>query len=375
MTTYQETGTAPNQSKYWHYRCNNLDIEYLNELMELECEYMNIGELETGNVEKGNHFHVALKFKDSITKGQALKKLKLTKKYNIQFSFYLEAKYINSTPDQFVSYVIKNGSRYEKGELEKGKKNKSIMTAEASVVKMEKAKETSELYKLRISKGIANDWQWFQDNDAKWTLSAEYSKLYSKYFRAGVDCKPITGKMCHYWIYGESGTGKSSSIEYLYPDRYKKIMTNEKWDGYDPKFDGHNVVHIDELNSFRSLEKGMEGLDGLKCKVDRNPFNVRKNYGVDILTIRPQSFIITSNYTPSQLLSKVEERGFNIEMEASCLNRKFKVLHVSQWLRINRLKCHKDFGIFDMTIPEDAERYHMLLNDKELKEDENEYLR
>ena len=372
---YQPTGQTPNESKYWHFRCNNIETEYLSYLMnDLECQYINIGEIEDGLTEKGIHFHVALVFKRSLNEGQVKKLLRIGKKYP-PFSYYLKAKYINATPDQFLNYCIKNGSRYEKGLLQIGKKNKSTEENKIIENKKEKAKETSELYKLRIQKGIENDWQWFLDNDAKWTLSAEYAKLYSKYFRAGVDCEPITGKMSHYWIYGDSGTGKSSSIEYLYPDRYKKIMTNEKWDGYDKTFKGHEVVHIDELNSFKSLEKGMEGLDGLKCKVDRNPFSVRKNYGVDIITIRPKSFIITSNYTPSQLLSKVDERGFNIEMEASCLNRKFRVLHISKWLELNRLKCHPDFGIFDMLIPENVERYNMIFHDKELKNDEDEFLR
>lgn len=369
---YVEPGETPKETKFWHYRCNNLEDSYFEFLKCLEpsiIEYINIGEIETGEVEKGDHFHVALRFVNSLTVGQVRKILKLNK--HTKFSYYLGGKYKHATLPQFLNYCIKNDSRYVWGKLEVGKKTK----VDPANIEL-KNKNSSDLYKLRISKGAKNDWQWFQDNDAKWTLSAEYSKLYAKYFRAGVDCSPIDGKMCHYWVWGGSGTGKSSSVEYLYPNRYKKIMTNEKWDGYDKNYEGHQVVHIDELNSFRSLEKGMEGLDGLKCKVDRNPFSVRKNYGVDIVTIRPKTFIITSNYTPSQLLCKVEEKGFNIDMEASCLNRKFRVLHISQWLRMNRLKCHPDFGIFDMTIPEQVERYNMLMEDKELSDqDEEEFLR
>lgn len=373
-TTFIETGVSPNQSKYWHYRCNNLDLEMFTFLCELECEYINIGEVETGEVEKGDHFHCAIKFKDSLTEGQVKKKLKLTKNYNVNFSYYLSAKYTNSSPTAFVEYCIKNGSRFETGTLEVGKKNKLPPNTDDD--NKLKNKNTIELYKKRIAMAIQNDWEWFQEHDPKWTLSAEYSKLYAKYFRAGTGIKSIQGRLRHYWVYGKSGKGKSASIEYLYPQRYKKIMSNEKWDGYDPNYDGHKVVHIDELNSFRSLEKGMEGLDGLKCKVDRNPFSVRKNYGVDIISIRPESFIITSNYTPSELLCKVEEKGFNVEMEASCLNRKFRVIHVDEWLRINRLKCLDDYGIFDMTIPSDVERYNMVLEDKaRYNDDDDEFLR
>lgn len=374
MTTmFQPSGETPKSSVYFHYRCNDLSIERFKFLQNLDCDYINIGEIESGEKEKGNHFHVAIKFKgNSITRGQAAKLLQISNVDKKAKSYYLECKYLNATSLQWKDYCIKNGSRYEKGMIEVGKKkiNKEVETD----IKI-KNKSTSDLYKLRISKGIENDWGWFQEHDPKWTLSAEYSKLYAKYFRAGVDCNPIKGKMKHYWIYGKSGTGKSSSIEFLYPDRYKKIMTNEKWDGYDKNFEGHKVVHIDELNSFRSLEKGMEGLDGLKCKVDRNPFSVRKNYGVDILTIRPESFIITSNYTPSQLLCKVDERGFNVEIESECLNRKFNVMHIDQWLAINRLACHPSYGIFDLTVKEEVERYNMACQDKELYDDKFEFLR
>ena len=60
-------------------------------------------------------------------------------------------------------------------------------------------------------------------------------------------------------------------------------------------------------------------------------------------------------------------------MESQCLTRKFRVIHVEEWLRINRLKCIPNMGIFDMTIPEDMERYEMLMNDnwkEPIREDE-----
>lgn len=380
---YNETGTSPKESCYWHFRTNNLSSDYYAFLTTLittdeKVDWIIVGAVETGEVEKGEHFHVCIKMERSVRKVYMKKLLNITK--NFGYSYYLEAKYTNANVKSFVKYVIKDGIRFssENGSAlldsfdEKKKEEEEKEDVEI------KNKNSKELYKLRIQKGKANDWEWFQENDPKWTLSAEYSKLYAKYFRAGADTniKPITGKLKHWWIFGNSGAGKSSSIEYLYPDRYKKIMTNEKWDGYDPHFEGHQIVHIDELNSFKSLEKGMEGLDGLKNKVDRNPFAVRKNYGTDIINIRPQSFIITSNYTPSQLLSKVEERGFNVEMEASCLTRKFRVIHVEEWLRINRLKCIPDIGIFDMTVAEDVERYNMCIQDNWVDpEPEDDFIR
>lgn len=363
--SYTEAGTTPTESCYWHYRTNNVSTEHYELLQRIAehdaIDWIIIGEIEEGEIEKGVHFHCAIKMKRSSRKSAVQKLLMLTKDNTT--SYYLGAKYSASKPIDFIKYVIKNGKRLDSRLGEVVAKIEKVPKKEQEAEEKEiKNISSKELYKERIRRAKDNDWEWFNEHDPKWTLSAEFSKLYAKYFRAGSDLsvKPIEGKLTHYWIYGNSGTGKSSSIEYLYPDRYKKIMTNEKWDGYDPRFEGHKIVHIDELNSFKSLEKGMEGLDGLKCKVDRNPFAVRKNYGVDIVNIRPQSFIITSNYTPSQLLSKVDERGFNVDIEAKCLYRKFRVLHVSEWLRMNRLVCLPEMGIFDMTVPESKKEFEYL---------------
>lgn len=375
--TYVENGIGPKDSAYWHFRTNNLDKDYIKYVCSLaeheKVDWIVVGNIETGEVEKGDHFHVAIKMK-MTTRESSMKTLFKLNQKKLSFSYYLCTKYSNSTVEQLIKYVVKNGVYFSSKEEE-------VQQKDNNNEKELKNKDSKELYQERIRRGKANDWQWFQDHDPKWTLSAEYSKLYAKYFRAGADntVKPITGKLTHYWIYGPSGTGKSSSIEYLYPNRYKKIMTNEKWDGYDNTFEGHQVVHIDELNSFNSLEKGMEGLDGLKCKVDRNPFAVRKNYGTDIINIRPKSFIITSNYTPSQLLTKVEERGFNVDIEGQCLTRKFKVVHVTKWLHMNRLGCIPNRGIFDFTKEGETERFqkeYKEYQDSLLKNDyEDDYIR
>lgn len=149
-------------------------------------------------------------------------------------------------------------------------------------------------------------------------------------------CKPLNGNLDNYIIWGASGTGKSSSVAYLYPNCYKKQKGTQYWDAYDKTDPHHGVVWIDEMSkeTLATLTgKSDGGFEFLKELADRYPVTVDEKYTKGF-KIRPKKVIITMNEHPTSLLP---DRA--IEVNKSALYRKFKILHVDDWLELNALEC------------------------------------
>jgi len=117
-------------------------------------------------------------------------------------------------------------------------------------------------------------------------------------------CKSIEGPLQNYIIWGASGTGKSASIQYLYPHAYKKQKGTQFWDGYDKTNPDHQVVWIDEMSK-ETLQtivgKADGGFEFLKELADRYPVTVDEKWFKGF-KIRPKKIIITMNEHPSTLL-------------------------------------------------------------------------
>lgn len=147
---------------------------------------------------------------------------------------------------------------------------------------------------------------------------------------------PLDGDLQNYIIWGPSGTGKSSSIALLYPNCYKKQKGTQYWDGFDKTNPDHQVVWIDEMSK-ETLEclvgKKDGGFEFLKELADRYPVTVDEKYTKGY-KIRPKKIIITMNEHPTTLLP---DRA--VEINKNALYRKFKILHVSDWLALNGLLC------------------------------------
>lgn len=104
------------------------------------------------------------------------------------------------------------------------------------------------------------------------------------------------------WFYGESGTGKSRIARALYggkdennkPLIYNKAI-NKWWDGYIP---GQSVL-MEEVDP----SNGVFITDKMKVWPDRYAFNAEYKGGV--MNIRPNVFVVTSNYHPRQVWNDV----------------------------------------------------------------------
>lgn len=334
---------SPETSKYWHFRCNDTSTKQYEHLQQVECDYMKIGEIEQNKVREGSHFHAIVIFSRSQRFSYVKKHLLLNQKLR-QADWHLSAKYTNNTVDSFVNYAIKEGTRFTKGNYQsigKGAVSNIIEIEQQAEdqqnlldVKTNKESEIERkrlLNLARIDHARKLDYNWFLMNDMHYFNSGQCKTLF-----ANVQHKKLENltEMDNYYIYGEPGTGKSSAITFLYPGHYPKLKTNEKWDSYSNYLPEHETVYFDELDTVDMYDRCMGGLEEFKTMTDVYPFAVRSNYGSAQVMIRPKRFIITSNFTPSQVFSTMNKFGKklqNVEMILKAFNRRFKVMHISEF--------------------------------------------
>ena len=100
-------------------------------------------------------------------------------------------------------------------------------------------------------------------------------------------------KLDNLWIHGPHGCGKSTWVHRSFPGAYKK-GASKWWDGFRPDEPKHKIVLVDDLHPKWS-EKEL-----LKNWADLFPFIAEVKGGS--MLIRPERIMITSNYTPQEVL-------------------------------------------------------------------------
>ena len=100
-------------------------------------------------------------------------------------------------------------------------------------------------------------------------------------------------KLDNLWIHGPHGCGKSTWVHRSFPGAYKKGVS-KWWDGFRPEEPKHKIVVVDDLHPKWS-EKEL-----LKNWADLFPFVAEVKGGS--MLIRPERIVITSNYTPQEVL-------------------------------------------------------------------------
>ena len=331
------TPSHPVESAYWHFRINDLSEEQLLKIKNCpDVSWMVIGAIEKED-EKGEHYHCAIKFNRSRRRSYALNALLLDQTLSNTTDYYLETKYTKASINDFINYVIKNGIRYDTYHTTEDDDD----TPPPPPPKMSKL----ELQRLRIKMAREGNEDWFLENDFDFMLGNKYAKLLLLANPQKTIADTLQGELNNFWIWGASGSYKSFIVNHIWPDRYVKVCSNEKWDGYSNTNKGHEVVHVEEVDYMDDIKVGLEGLAGLKRMADRYIFPVRMNYGNRNLMIRPKTFVITSNFSPSQILSTPDAHGKvtrGLETQLKAINRKFKVMHISEFLNYKELEIIKD---------------------------------
>jgi hypothetical protein len=307
---------------------------------------MVIGALEKNKVRDGYHFHVIVVFNRSQGLRYAQKTLLYNQKLN-PFDWYLATRYTRCrTLEAFKAYAIKNGIRYEtKDEKDDTEEINNTLNDIATNITQTQSEIKNlaiiQRNKLRLHHARILDVDWFLENDFNFYLSSQCKSLFANcQHRPDLQNLEI---LCNYFIYGEPGTGKSSLVDFLFHNCYRKLKTNEKWDSYSNYLKEHETVYFDEMDTLEIFDRCMGGVEEFKTFTDVYPFPVRSNYGNQQVMIRPKRFVISSNFTPSQIFSKPNKFGQqlqNLEMILKAFNRRFKVLHIDEMHTLTETMFH-----------------------------------
>lgn len=145
---------------------------------------------------------------------------------------------------------------------------------------------------------------------------------------------PRVGTGPNYWLWGESGSGKTTFAEMFAAAKGWKCyhkLPSKWWDGYT----NEEVVYMDDI------DPSHEGLlFHVKMMGDFRPFNAEIKGGQR--KIRPQVVVITSNSHPSQIFPKASRE----DMDA--VYRRFRVLHFQH-------KVEVDFGLKPTEVPAEVQ--------------------
>jgi hypothetical protein len=320
--------------------CNRL---YATENVRyLHCSNVEIGDVPTRGSFGKRHVHLALCFYNARTVMSIIKKFNC---HGSPDSWYIVPRNKKLPLDGWLRYHAKSRTKiqalpeflFQEGVLpasRSGHTTPSVSTA--SSVASNRQQERHEQWKRREYLVKMHDYETldiefpgFQYGSAFRMMNAKFNKQSNRFV------KPLDGPLNNYIIWGDSGTGKSSSIALLYPECYKKQKGSSFWDGYDIHNPNHSIVWIDEM-SVETLKCFSGKIDGgfefLKELADRYPVTVDEKYQV-AFKIRPKSILITMNEHPTSLLP---DRA--VEVNKRALYRKFRIMHVSDWLEFHCLE-------------------------------------
>lgn len=305
------------------------EVKFLKDRIKLiltQLSYVLIGGIEIGDNEghsdfKKKHVHIALRFKNRVSLSSCKNKLGFGV---IGGQYYISVRKANEfmTYENWRNHHIKPETKlypgefilFEYGDLPKDKtkvvtKNMNKYSEIIELAKAQKWKEIEEKFPLdyiRLAGQLrVKYWRQTDDNDE-------------------IEHEPAL------WIYGEPGTGKSAVVHYLFGKNgkmYKKQLEDKWWDGFD--IDHHTCYYLEDLDpeAMRKI-----GIQRMKVWADHTGFAGDKKYGgLDIIRGR---CIVTSNYH----LNDCVYDHVGIEHTIKALARRFRVIHISEFLKENKLE-------------------------------------
>jgi hypothetical protein len=334
------------KASQWDIRINvprEEDVAQVITNIQLRYEKDNIVYVHVSGVEKSNtseqrHVHIALILQNRTSRNSIIRKFI----NNPGHGFYVAPRDMEMDIDAWIAYHAKRETKedpnvpflFQAGRLPRKRTNITAAEREERVKKVKSLK--TEQWNRRRELVKQQDWETLDEEFPGFIWSTSGQNMKRELLKQANDefNEPLQGPLNNYIIWGGSGTGKSSSISLLYPECYKKQKGTQFWDAYDRKDPNHAVVWIDEFSK-ETLQtlcgKPDGGFEFLKELADRYPVTVDEKYTKGY-KIRPKMIIITMNEHPDTLLPKRA-----VEVNKRAMYRKFKILHISEWLKMNNL--------------------------------------
>lgn len=318
MESSATTADRNTWGSHWHLRVLQPSESFVKHIEDVLAEQINSGFLKYvgGNIEQckdgKDHYHLAIGTSTSIRQTTLINKLrffKRGKKLGWE-QFYCRPIYKDSSPVKNYEYCTKKGTTIELGNTPDSHEVRTEITAkdrDALCIQWSKDQEWEKIERTFPGFWIKNG-----------------SRLKGLYMRQAPPADQGFDHNRHLWLYGESGLGKTSIVEYLYPNHFRKRADGD-WLGWDSTYHPHKTVHLNDLDivGLKTL-----GIQHLKELCDPQGFNANVKYaGGEI--INPSMVIVTSNF---KIEDVVPPQTPGMEVQRSALRRRFKQVEISDFL-------------------------------------------
>lgn len=211
---------------------------------------------------------------------------------------------------------------FESGELPSDGNQKRIKTSEEE----KKRKLDDILLDMRAMCESGQESECFEKFPRNWLIYGERIKamIHQKKEFKGDSSDP------HIWLYGYPGTGKTSILQYVYPDSYKKNLYNKFFDLYDSKVHTHIILEDLDYEAVDRLS-----INFLKTLCDKQGFAIDQKYKTPQLT--RSTILVTSNFSIPELLEASDDRC-GLEITKVAILRRFFHVRIDNFLRLLNLK-------------------------------------
>jgi len=329
------------EDRQWDCRFNVQTTEYLNTIVNnIKSEdekgkfrYILIGGIEIGTKPSQNdyqieHVHVAVIFHNRASKRSILKNWGIIEGNG----YYLVPRNRDLPYEGWKNHHIKTHSKknenelvmYENGTLPVDVK-KRAMTEAGPEEKKRKLDDILIEMREMLEKGQDEEcWTKFPKNYITYGEKVKTLIHQKKEFQSNGERNP------HIWLYGYAGTGKTAVLAYLYPQYYKKNLTNRFFDLYDPKI--HSHVILEDLDH-EAVEK--LGINFIKTVCDEAGFAVDQKYKTPQLA--KTTCLVTSNFSIPEILNGLENT-VGIEQNKAAIMRRFWHIRIDALLHLLGLK-------------------------------------
>lgn len=337
---YNSNVTMKTEDRQWDCRFNIKDEKYLDDFIDTittldangKFKYILVGGLEIGT-RPGNddyqkkHVHVAIILNNRMSKQSLLRNLNI----DTTLGYYLVPRNRKYPYSGWKKHHTKEFSKvnpeslilYENGELPMDVKEKKLIP----VGPEEKKRKLDEIL-LDMKELIAND----QCEEA-------FRKFPRNYLTYGEKIKAMVHQKRNFfkdkrhpniWLYGFAGTGKTAILSYLYPDYYKKNLTNKFFDLFDAKT--HSHIMLEDLDH-QAVER--LGINFIKTICDEAGFPIDQKYKTPQLI--QATCLVTSNFTINEILNG-QENTVGLDQNLPAMLRRFYHVRIDNLLQLLQLK-------------------------------------
>ena len=288
-----EIGTKPSQDDY--------KVEHIHVAVIFHNRASKRSILKNWNIVEGNGYYLVPRNRDLPYKGWRDHHIKeYSKKNKDQLSIYE-----NGT----LPVDIKERAKMEAGPEEKKRKLNEILIEMKDMFENGQEEEA---------------WKKFPKNYLTYGEKIKTMIHQKKSYVSGEEKDP------HIWLYGFPGTGKTAILAFLYPNYYKKNLTNRFFDLYDPKVHSHIILEDLDHEAVERL-----GINFIKTICDEAGFAVDQKYKTPQLT--KTTCLVTSNFSIDEIMNGMEN-NVGLEQNKAAIKRRFWHIRIDALLHLLGLK-------------------------------------